>query len=531
MKIFLSLSCAVICTMIVTTPSLAQQHSCLEQNGAQIYFCDPLIDGKTIGQRSGGSFTLEGWKAEKFRDYIYYDLGKEVNKGRLSFWVKNISLNNLMHGDNHHLFEMHSINSCNWQLNDYYLTSLRIYSNVGENEPIFGKIKFEYGGTCNQQCPQCNGEKLVSSWSKENWQPERWFHIEMEYDRWWGRLIIDGVEISKIDVNSDCQIAYRYINIPIIPCNENSVDIVDEAIYSHISFTGYLDENPYDAGIDTGSDTSMDIPDAGEHTLTIPVLEDHSVHKWEADKHAEDDTVLDIEGDENGEFNEGFYLKFNINGIPDGYEIDEALIYLYCDYPKYPNAAEGGGGDIYYVEDNDWSENTITWNNKPPFSKEKMDSQGIIKRGNWYRLNVSTVVKGNGTYSFAVMSINKDGGHYLSKEGAKNSGNIPYIKLHFIEKSITEDAISIDTGSDYGVVDTSVDYDSDVVPDIKLDAFEELSHFDAGIDTLDHISYQDSTVVEDHINYYDGQYFEDNTLSDSAKSEETTSGCGCNLIE
>ncbi|MCX7958754.1 MAG: DNRLRE domain-containing protein [Deltaproteobacteria bacterium] len=497
--------------------SYSQNLYCLDKGTADVYFCDPLVNGSTLGIRNGGNFLSEGWQIVQNGNSIFYDIGKQVRKGRLSFWVKNIKLTNIESGDNHHLFEGRSIDSCNWQLEDYYLTSFRIYSKVGRNEPIFGQVKFEYGTDS-----PCGGEERIPNWNYTNWISDKWYHIEIEFDKDHGRLFIDGNEKSYINVNSDCGVSYRYFYIPIKWCVP-SIEGVNEAIYAYVSFAGYSEEEPSDAGFDISFDSST--PDAGENYEVIPVLEDHSVHKWEPDIHPADETVLDVEGDENGNFNEGFYLKFNIDSVPNGYEIDEALIFLYCDYPQYPNAAEGGGGDIYFVPVNNWSEKSITWNNKPAFDSQKMDSQGVIKRGNWYRFDVSPVVKSNGVYSFAVMSSASDGGHYLSKEGGKNNGGNPYMRIHLVKSASTE------TLADVGNEDTSdKDYECLMCDNLFFPD-------DGSTDVLISDDYRDASQDElfsadEAIYPYDVSA--DEKYSDTAgKQRETSdesSGCGCSLL-
>lgn len=397
---------------------------------------------------------------------------------------------------------------------------------MGQNEPIFGQMKFEYGSLTGN----CNKEDKVPNWDYTNWDPNKWYHIELEFDTGYGRLIIDGKEMLTLQINQSCPAVYRYLYIPIKWC-VSSIEGVNESVYAYASFAGYTKNQNVDAGYEI---TDIVPPDAGESFITIPVLEDHSVHKWEPDIHPEDYTVLDVEGDENGNFNEGFYLKFKVDSVPQGYEVDEAWVFLYCDYPKYPNAAEGGGGDIYFVPNNNWSENSITWNNKPPFSSQKIDSQGIIKRGNWYRFDVSSIVKGNGVYSFAVMSSYNDGGHYLSKEGGASNGQVPYIRLHLV-KSSSNDTVADIGYEDYNYEDNTCFLCDDlIIPDdgnkdnIALDEF----NLDDTYPSNDELIYPDE--------YSEGGGTTDisllDVLSDSKGVEnrgasEESAGCNCTLVE
>lgn len=105
-----------------------------------------------------------------------------------------------------------------------------------------------------------------------------------------------------------------------------------------------------------------------------------------------------------------FMIKFVVNGI-EGRHIASAKLRLF---------AVGGsnyGGDFRQAADNSWQEGTITWNNSPAAGSELLASLGRVNPGNWYEVNLTSFITGDGTYSLRITSPSGDGADYSSNEG------------------------------------------------------------------------------------------------------------------
>ena len=89
------------------------------------------------------------------------------------------------------------------------------------------------------------------------------------------------------------------------------------------------------------------------------------------------------------------YVRFIVAGISGA--VTRATLRLYA------NAASPVGLSVRGVADNTWGETTITYNNAPPVSATVTASSGSIVTG-WVPLDVTSLVAGNGTYSFALTS-------------------------------------------------------------------------------------------------------------------------------
>jgi len=106
-----------------------------------------------------------------------------------------------------------------------------------------------------------------------------------------------------------------------------------------------------------------------------------------------------------------FLLKFYIYGL-NGRQIVSAKLRLYNIDPS------SKGGDFYGVSDNSWEEETLTWNNAPAALPTLLASLGSVSANNWYEVDLTSLITGEGTYSLRITSTSSDGADYSSKEGA-----------------------------------------------------------------------------------------------------------------
>jgi len=106
-----------------------------------------------------------------------------------------------------------------------------------------------------------------------------------------------------------------------------------------------------------------------------------------------------------------FLLKFDVSGL-NGQQIASAKLRFYNVDPS------SKGGDFYAVSDTSWQEETITWNNAPAALTNLLASLGSVSANNWYEIDITSLIAGDGTYSLRISSTSSDGADYSSKEGA-----------------------------------------------------------------------------------------------------------------
>lgn len=103
------------------------------------------------------------------------------------------------------------------------------------------------------------------------------------------------------------------------------------------------------------------------------------------------------------------FLKFSVSGLSGS--VLSAKVWLYVTDPS------PSGGDLWYVGST-WTETGLTWNNAPALSGAPIGSVGNAANGTWVSVDVTPVVSGNGTYSFALSSASTNSVNYSSREGA-----------------------------------------------------------------------------------------------------------------
>ncbi|MEK6275747.1 MAG: DNRLRE domain-containing protein, partial [Actinomycetota bacterium] len=114
-------------------------------------------------------------------------------------------------------------------------------------------------------------------------------------------------------------------------------------------------------------------------------------------------------------------LKFAVSGIGPGRTVVSATLRLHCVDPSTM------GGAVRRAAHSSWSEQSVTWNTAPAGEPTSVDSLGSVTVGNWYGLNVSPLVTGDGPVSFRMTSSSTNGADYATKEGA--AGLAPQLVL------------------------------------------------------------------------------------------------------
>ena len=105
------------------------------------------------------------------------------------------------------------------------------------------------------------------------------------------------------------------------------------------------------------------------------------------------------------------YFKFAVSGVGSKTIVSAKLRVFAVD----PSPE---GGRLHRVTNTSWSETGIKWNNQPTYTAASIGSLGAVVSGQWYEIDVKTVITSDGTYAFALESTSTDGADYVSREGA-----------------------------------------------------------------------------------------------------------------
>ena len=109
-------------------------------------------------------------------------------------------------------------------------------------------------------------------------------------------------------------------------------------------------------------------------------------------------------------------LRFNVSGLGNSSVASAVLRIHVID-------SSSSGGDFVEVTNNSWNEGTVTWSNAPAGDGISLGSLGSVISGNWYELDLTSLVNGDGPVSIRVSSSNSNGADYASKENS--NGNAP----------------------------------------------------------------------------------------------------------
>ncbi len=103
------------------------------------------------------------------------------------------------------------------------------------------------------------------------------------------------------------------------------------------------------------------------------------------------------------------YLKFTVQSAG---AVSSARLRLFVE------SSSRAAGTIYRASSNGWTESRITYANAPRAAGGALDKEGIASAGAWIDFDVSQAVRGDGTYSFVIVSTVPNGVVYASRERA-----------------------------------------------------------------------------------------------------------------
>ena len=103
------------------------------------------------------------------------------------------------------------------------------------------------------------------------------------------------------------------------------------------------------------------------------------------------------------------FLRFTVTGVSG--TVQEARVRLYDTTNGTKN------GPAIYATDPSWTETAITWNNRPDRTSAEVDNKARIATSSWVEYNVTSLVSGDGTFSFVLAADSGDGVRFSSREG------------------------------------------------------------------------------------------------------------------
>ena len=146
------------------------------------------------------------------------------------------------------------------------------------------------------------------------------------------------------------------------------------------------------------------------NTLTFTAVADARVAQSSPTTNYGTQTNLQADGDAG--IVQTSYIRFNTSGINGS--IQSVKLRVFCTTNGTTN------GPAVYLADNNWIESGaggITWNTQPALLSGVTANTGAFGTSTWVEYNFTSLVTGNGTYTFALVADSTDGVTFSSREG------------------------------------------------------------------------------------------------------------------
>ncbi|KAB1143520.1 DNRLRE domain-containing protein [Streptomyces luteolifulvus] len=109
------------------------------------------------------------------------------------------------------------------------------------------------------------------------------------------------------------------------------------------------------------------------------------------------------------------FLKFTVSGLTE--TVASAKLRI-----RVTNSGNSSNGGTWKsMADTTWTETGVTWNNKPVINGATVASLGSVANDQWVEIDVTSVVTGNGTFSFGGTSTSTNGAYYDSRESGADA--------------------------------------------------------------------------------------------------------------
>jgi MYXO-CTERM domain-containing protein len=387
------------------------------------HFEDSLRDG-TTGNASGGSFGPEGWTVTAVDDAIWYAL-PTLESGYVEFTVANITLDVLPLGD-HEIFAMYEAGygigepieySPDFRQN-HYKVLMRIY---GTPEPgRAGSMKLMWG-MCPDGAPGWYSAGCIcdeGTFDEPFADPGPWtgapVRLRVEWADGHSRLLRDGVEVLEIDWSGSGLVfgpeeLHMMIGSPrndgglsAMPMGARFSDLVVDGQMGPVETCGST--TPPDAGVPF---------DAGSCATGGLAIADGTAASWITGVYP-DAGDLNVEGD--GATPSGVvYMRFPAVGAA----VSSATVTLTT--ATTPSAG-GGSGQICRVDGGTFDEATLTWSTRPAVSTACTGGARAVSAGEVISFDVTSLITSSGEPTFALVSTDGDGAHFLSRESGGCAG-------------------------------------------------------------------------------------------------------------
>jgi PKD repeat protein len=120
------------------------------------------------------------------------------------------------------------------------------------------------------------------------------------------------------------------------------------------------------------------------------------------------------------------YLRFDVSGLTGPWVVSAKL-------RLYATDGSPDGGSLYPVASS-WTESGITWGTAPSLGAAPVAGPAATSSGQWREIDVTSVVRGAGSYAFALASASGNSAYYSSRQGS----NPPQLVVQTMAAAVPE---------------------------------------------------------------------------------------------
>jgi Predicted phosphohydrolases len=172
------------------------------------------------------------------------------------------------------------------------------------------------------------------------------------------------------------------------------------------SATAAMTETP--ATTETGAPTDSSTP-ASSASLTFVAEADARVKQSSPSTNYGTATTLQVDDTSDPDLES--FLRFTVAGVSG--PVQNARVRLYTTTNGTKN------GPAIYATNPSWNEKDITWNRRPARTSSAVDNKGVININSWVEYDVTSLVTGNGTFSFVLAGDSNDAVAFSSRQGVQ----------------------------------------------------------------------------------------------------------------
>lgn len=123
------------------------------------------------------------------------------------------------------------------------------------------------------------------------------------------------------------------------------------------------------------------------------------------------------------------YLRFDLTGLPTSETVTGVTLFLYTD-----GGVQGLAIDAHHIADDSWSENSLTWNNKPTCTMPAIDSADTVHGWMEWSIPLETLVADTDGLLSILIKLQQEGGNsatatFYSREATINPAEPPYLSV------------------------------------------------------------------------------------------------------